>query len=251
MGRIDRLAQEAFGTNDFIFVYSADHGAQWPFGKWNLYDAGIRVPLIVRWPGRIKAGVRTGAMVSWVDLIPTLIDLAGGSVPAGLDGRSFAGVLLGKTNHHREVIYTTHSGDGTMNIYPIRSVRTERYKYIRNLRPDCYHSNHSDIQRKDGAGAYWDSWDAVAATNAVAAAVVAKYYQRPAEEFYDLEKDPEEQNNLAGNPEYQTQIKQLSSRLDGWMAEQGDTQRIFEEPYLVTGPRPVDAIKQKKSGSGK
>ena len=249
MAEVDNLARTAFGTNDCIFVYSADHGAQWPFGKWNLYDAGIRVPLIVRWPGHVKAGVRTDAMVSWIDLMPTLIELTGGSAPDGIDGRSFAGVLLGKTNHHRDVICTTHSGDSNMNVYPIRAVRTERYKYVRNLRPDCYFSDYSSIQRKDGAGAYWDSWDAAAKTNVAAAAIIAKYYQRPAEEFYDLEKDPLEQNNLAGNPELQAQMKQMSGMLDEWMKVQGDTQKVFEEPYPLTGPRPVDAVKNRK-GSG-
>lgn len=253
MGKVDKLACEAFGTNNYIFAYSADHGAQWPFGKWNLYDAGIRVPLIIRWPGHVKAGVRTAAMVSWIDLMPTLIDLSGGLVPEGIDGCSFADVLLGQTNHHRDVACTTHSGDSNMNVYPIRAIRTDRFKYIRNLRPDCYHSNHSDIQRKDGAGAYWDSWDAAAKTNAAAAAIVAKYYQRPAEELYDLEKDPTEQHNLAGNPEYQAQMKKMGNMLDGWMKEQGDTQKVFNEPYPAAGPLPVDvhAAKAEKTMKAK
>lgn len=250
MGEVDRLAREAFGTNDYIFVYTADQGAQWIFGKWNLYDAGIRVPLIIRWPGHIKAGSRTQALVSLIDLLPTLIGLTGGTAPAGIDGRSFADVLLGKTGPFRDVIYAAETGDGTMSVYPIRAGRTERFKYIRNLLPDCYYSDHSSIQRRDGAGAYWDSWDAVAKTNAAAAAIIAKYYQRPAEEFYDLEKDPAEQHNLAGSPELQAQMKQMSSMLDRWMAEQGDTQKVFEEPYPVSGPLPVDAVKQKKSGNG-
>jgi uncharacterized sulfatase len=73
-------------------------------------------------------------MVSWVDILPTLIDLARGTVPEDIDGQSFAPLLLGKTKAHREEIFTTHTGDGVMNIFPIRSVRVGKYKYIHNLR---------------------------------------------------------------------------------------------------------------------
>ena len=242
LGDVDRMAREYFGNDDYLFVYSSDHGAQWPFGKWNLYDTGIRTPLIVRWPGRIAADVRTRAMVSWIDILPTLIELAGGSVPKDIDGRSFANVLNDSTQTHRSEIYTTHSGDGIANVYPIRSVRTDRFKYIRNLRPDCFHSNHSDLYRLDGAGAYWDSWDLAAKTDPAAAKIVAKYYERPAVEFYDLTNDPREQNNLANDPRYAKEIEQLASMLDAWMTAQGDTQKVFQQPYPATGPKPIEVV---------
>ena len=249
MAEVDRMARKHFGTDDYLFMYTADHGAQWPFGKWNLYDAGVRTPMIFRWPGKIPAGVRTDAMVSWIDVMPTLIEFAGGRVPANIDGTSFANVLLGKSDKHRDVIYTTHSGDGIMNVYPIRALRTRRFKYIRNLRPDCYHSNHSDIHRRDGAGAYWDSWDEAAKSDPKAAAIVAKYYRRPPVEFYDLAKDPTEQNNLVGKPEYEMQIKKMSAMLDEWMKEQGDEQKVFREPYPLSGPTPhVVWLQKNKNG---
>lgn len=246
MAEVDRLARAHFGSDDFVFAYGSDHGAQWPFGKWNLYDAGTRTPLLFRWPGKIARGVRTDAMVSWVDLMPTLIELAGGTVPDGIDGRSFAPVLLGDRDTHRDVIFTTHSGDGRMNVYPIRAVRTAQFKYIRNLRPDCYHSNHSDILRKDGAGAYWNSWDLAAAQDPAAAAIVARYYQRPAVEFYDLIKDPAEQVNLVDDPSVQARITEMAARLDAWIAEQGDALTVFKEPYLLTGPTPHEQYRQSR-----
>tara|TARA_Y100000588_G_scaffold48987_1_gene46165 strand:- start:29 stop:1132 length:1104 start_codon:yes stop_codon:yes gene_type:complete len=153
MGRVLQFAKKTFGDN-FIFLFTSDHGGQWPFGKWNLYDYGTRVPLQVSWPGKIKAGTRTNAMVSWVDILPTLIDLAGGKVPRGIDGKSFAPVLRGKTKAHRDKIFTTNTGDKEMNVFPIRSVRMGKYKYIHNLRPDAYHTNHSDRLRSDGRDSY-------------------------------------------------------------------------------------------------
>ncbi len=237
MGKIYKLVQEKFGDN-FIFIYTADNGGQWPFGKWNLYDAGIKVPLVIVWPGHIKPDTRTNAMVSWIDIFPTLLDITGSKIPDDLDGKSFKNVLEGKADNHREYIFTTHSGDGNMNVYPIRSIRSDRYKYILNLRPDCYHSNHSDILRKPNAGAYWDSWDEAAKTDVKAAAIIQKYFVRPAEEFYDIQNDPLEQTNLVDSKKYQKEVKKMRQMLDDWMKEQGDTKRDFEIPYPVTGQKP-------------
>lgn len=237
MGNVYRLAQQKFGDN-FIFIYTADHGGQWPFGKWNLYDAGIKVPLIIVWPGHIRPNTRTGALVSWIDIFPTLLEVAGSQTPADLDGKSFEKVLEGKADKHREYIFTTHSGDGNMNVYPIRSVRNDRYKYILNLFPENYHSNHSDIHRSPNAGAYWDSWDEAAKTDATAAAIIQKYFVRPAEEFYDIRNDPFEQINLIEAKAQKKQIEKMRRILHDWMKEQSDTQKIFDNPYPVSGPKP-------------
>lgn len=240
MAAIDRMVEKHFGSDDYISLYSSDHGAQWPFGKWNLYDYGARVPFLVRWPGHIESGTETDAMVSWVDIFPTLIDLVGGRVPDDIDGRSFAKVLRGEHDTHRDVIFTTHTCDKKMNVYPIRAIRDQRYKYIRNLYPEHYHSNHSDTHRKDGAGAYWHSWDKKAKTDPDAADLIKRYYQRPAEEFYDLADDPHETNNLIDDPKFAKTIARMSADLDAWMKKQGDTVRMFSEPYPLSGPTPFE-----------
>ncbi|MEO0446851.1 MAG: sulfatase [Verrucomicrobiota bacterium] len=240
MAAIDNMVRDSFDSEDYLTIYSSDHGAQWPFGKWNLYDAGARVPFLVRWPGHIKPGATTEAMISWVDLFPTLIDLVGGDVPDGIDGRSFAQVILGESEVHREVVFTTHTSDKKMNVYPIRAIRDQRFKYIRNLSPDSYHSNHSDTHRKDGAGAYWHSWDEKAKADPGAAALIKRYYQRLPEEFYDLATDPHERQNLIDDPRHRDTIARMSARLDAWMKEQGDTGRMFAEPYPLDGPTPFE-----------
>lgn len=241
LGMIMDIAQLRLSKNRII-LYSSDHGAQWPFGKWNLYDAGINVPLLIAWPGKIKSGSWSKAMLSWVDLFPTLLDMVGAEVPDGLDGRSFKDVLLGKTKKHRAQIFTTHSGDGIYNVYPIRSIRNKRYKYIVNLLPDHYHTNHSDLLRKDGAGAYWDSWDEIAKVDPKAEAVIQKYYARPAEEFYDLKKDPWEQHNLIKDPKHLKRIQQMKADLAAWIENQQDEKEIFNEPYPLDGPKPDKVI---------
>lgn len=236
-GRVVDLAKEHL-EDDIIFVFTSDHGGQWPFGKWNLYDSGTRVPLIVAWEGHIASGTRTAAMVSWIDLFPTLIDLAGGDAPVDIDGISFRAVLEGDTSEHRSEIFTTHSGDTVFNVYPIRSIRTQRFKYILNLLPDHLHTNHSDILRKDGAGAFWDSWDRAAKSDPGAKAIVQRYFRRPAEELFDLEADPLEQENLANHPKHRAQARDLRARLERWMDTQGDKRTVFSDPYPASGPRP-------------
>lgn len=237
MGKVYDMAKDQFGDN-FIFIYTADHGAQWPFGKWNLYDAGIRVPLVMVWPNQIKTNTRSTAMVSWIDIFPTLLEITGAQTPNDLDGKSFSKVLKNNKSTFRKYIFTTHSGDGNKNIYPIRSVRTERYKYIRNIHPEFYHSNHSDIDRRQNAGAYWNSWDSVAKTDPKAREIISRYYQRSAEEFYDLSKDPTEQNNLINKPELAKRIEKMRQKLNHWLKEQGDELKIYNTPYYLYQNRP-------------
>jgi arylsulfatase A-like enzyme len=201
LGMAYDAALEVLG-DDVFFLHTSDHGSKWPFAKWSLYEDGIRTPLIVSWPGRVEAEARTDAMVSWVDLLPTLVDLAGGEKPEDLDGRSFLPVLRGEKENHRQRIFTTHSGDGRMNIYPIRSVRTSRWKYIRNLHPEYFYCTHTDLVRSKNSGDYFTSWERKAETDPLAAAVLQRYHQHPAEELYDLSADPLELRNLASDPEH-------------------------------------------------
>jgi uncharacterized sulfatase len=243
---------------DPLILFTADHGAQWPFGKWNLYEAGVCVPLIVSWPGRIPPGTRTGAMVSWVDLLPTLLEAAGGRPPADLDGRSFLPVLTGGAARHRDRIFTTHSNDGRMNVYPARAVRDERWKYIRNLRPEFAFTTHLDlVGGRLGQRDFFATWEEAAGRDPAAAAIVERYHRRPAEELYDLTADPAEQVNLAADPRHVVRLAALRGELDGWMREQGDRQALTVEGRPLAdrgsyGPRgaaaeaAVQAAKKKK-----
>ncbi len=230
LGEILALTKKMFG-DDYIFLFSADHGSQWPFGKWNLYDYGVHVPLVVSWPRNIKPAERTNALVSWVDIFPTLIDLAGGTIPESLDGKSALPVLKNPGVKHRDYIYSTHSGDGQFNVYPIRSIRTNHYKYIHNLFPANYHTNHSDILRKEGAGAYWNSWEEKAKTNVSAKETIAKYHVRPEIELFDLQNDPTEQHNLAGTPIFHEIKENLKKTLSTMNLQQGDTLPLIGTPY--------------------
>ena len=232
LGTIYDAARAHLDPANTYFFFTSDHGGQWPFGKWNLYDAGVRAPLIALGPG-IEAGSTTGALVSWIDLLPTLVELGGGEAPENIDGRSFAEVLLGKTELHREEIFTTHSGDGRFNVYPIRSVRDSQWKYILNLHPEYQHATHINRAATGDGLAYFRSWEAAAKTDPKAAAIVRRYQERPREELYDLAADPHEQSNLAAEPTHAKRLAAMRERLAAWMKEQGDSGRVFSEPLLL------------------
>ena len=221
-------------TKNTIVIATTEQGSQFPGGKWTCYDYGLHVGFIVRWPGKVKAGSRSDAMVEYVDVVPTLIEAAGGDPSKtdtgragaanggrGFDGKSFLNVLRGKTDSHKKYVYGVHTTNGIIagKPYPIRSVRDTRYRYIRNLMHKQTFQNV--ITEQDRAG-YWKAWTESAKTDPHAAALVKRYRNRPAEELYDLVADPFELKNLAADPKYRDKIAEMKSRLQSWMKQQGD-----------------------------
>ncbi|UCD30322.1 MAG: sulfatase [Planctomycetota bacterium] len=237
VGEVMRLLKRLRLIESTLVIYVSDHGAGVPFAKWTLYDAGLNVPFIVSWSGKIRAGV-TDAMISFVDLLPTCIELAGGKVPDTIDGRSFIGIIEGTSQAHRDTVFGTHTTKGIIkgSHYPIRDVRTSTHKYIRNFNPDGTfenlitrglpnkgkHSKKSQTNAVDRSSAIWPEWLKVAEVDSKAARRVELYRKRPAEELYDLRTDPFELNNLAADPKYKDVLNDLRIRLAKWMKQQGD-----------------------------
>ncbi len=208
--------------DDTIFVYTSEQGSAFPYCKWTCYDLGLRTALVIRWPGHVEPASVSDAMVQYVDVIPTLLDAAAGKTIDGLDGRSFLPVLLGEQETFRDVVYGVHTTRGiigaTPSGYPVRSIRSDRYKYIANLNDRAAFSNWVTVT----GFSTWQSWVRKAKTDPFAARRVAAYQHRPAEEFYDVVSDPLELNNLAGDPEYRQEMDRMRERLRAWMKQQGD-----------------------------
>ena len=215
-----------------IVVFVSDQGPQFPFGKWSLYDYGIQSPLLVRWPREIEAGTKSKALVSLTDLVPTFVEMAGGTAPEGIDGKSLLPVIKGEVDSIHEMIFASHTGDRKMNRAPMRMLRTDKYKYILNLAPEIRYTTHMDKAKDhDGGREYWDSWREASFKNEHAAAVLWKYHNRPGEELYDVISDPLEQHNLAKDPAYNEIIKEFRVEMNAIRKQQGD----FE-----TGPEELD-----------
>lgn len=226
VGKLLKSLEKYELAENTVVIFTCDQGPQWAFGKWNLYDYGIRVPLLIRRPGKINGGTETDALVSLVDLLPTVIELAGGVAPKEpeeIDGRSLLSLMSGEKNSHRDVVFASHTGDGTMNQCPLRMIRTTRYKYILNLAPETLYTTHIDKAKDHNGGRqYWQSWVNRSYENEHAASVLWRYHNRPAEELYDVQKDPDETRNLANDTHYEEIMKKFRSQMNQWRLQQGD-----------------------------
>jgi N-sulfoglucosamine sulfohydrolase len=226
VGQIMKLLEKHGLAENTLLVVLSEQGNSFPFAKWTCYDAGLQSGMIARWPGRINAGSQTGAMVEYVDLVPTLLAAAGVVAPDILDGKSFLPVLRGESDEHKQYAYGLQTTRGVINgseHYGIRSVRSEQFRYIRNLSPEVEFQNI--VFRSES----FKSWQAAAARgDHRAAALVHRYSNRPAVELYDCVNDPWNEQNLAQQPEHKQVLHTLSAKLDAWMAQQGDLGQATE-----------------------
>lgn len=207
-----------------VFIYTTDQGAEWPRCKWTLYDSGLRVPFIVRWPGVLRPGTECDALISLVDVTPTFVALAGGKAPVNLDGVSFLDVLLGRTNACREVVFATHSGDGTMNLFPERSVRDLRYDYILNLHAGREWTTHfTKVEGIPNSHAeVWRTWINKARSDESVAHLVNLIIHHPVEELYDTRTDPYELTNLVQRTDMKPVLENMRQRLVHWRMQVND-----------------------------
>jgi N-sulfoglucosamine sulfohydrolase len=212
-----QLEADGLAENTIVFHWS-DHGPL-PRGKRWPYDSGIHVPLIVRWPGMIQPGEVSDRLVSTVDLGPTVLSLAGIEVPHHMQGRAFLGE---QETAPREYIYA--SRDRYDEAYDmVRAARDQRFKYIRNYRPDLpyllwipYHNRHPIVQ---------EMWRLHMQGQLEGPQTLLFQEKRPVEELYDTLSDPFEIDNLAANPLYAHDLERMRRALDDWLAAVGDLGR--------------------------
>lgn len=215
------LAQlEADGlADDTVVMLWADHGEGLPRAKRFLYDSGVRVPLVVRWPGRFAAGVTDRRLVSLLDLAPTVLEAAGLPRPAHLDGYS---LLREAARAH--VFAHRDRMDGDYD--KARMVRSPKFKYIRNYYPGRERYGYIPYRGKH------------AAMRAIRLGQLRgdTAFDRPAapEELYDLEADPFEMNNLAELPGLDGVRRELRAALDAWQRD-NDPHRDTGEVEMVAG----------------
>lgn len=255
VGSLLRSLAESKQADNTLVLFVSEQGSSFPYGgKWSLYDNGIRIAAFARWPGKIKPGSASNALIQYVDVAPTFVALAGGD-PAkintgckdaggntGFDGRDFSAVLLGKSDKLRDYVFAQHTTVGIIGYkepYPMRAVRDSRYKLIRNLAPD----NRFEIGGIH-KGAILDSWKADAKDDPKLAARIEWLYKRPAEELYDLQADEYETNNLAADPKFAETKARLGRELDAWMRQQGD--RGMETEKKALSRQPKNAEKEKE-----
>jgi len=216
VGLLDR---HGLADNTLVMVVS-EQGNGFPFAKWTCYDHGLQSAMIVRWPGKVKAGAVTDAMVEYVDVTPTFIDAASGQAVKGLDGKSFLPVLRGETQTHKQHVFGIMTTRGIINgtdAFAIRSVRGTRYKLILNLNHESKFTNACTQ-----SPAFQSMVVKAAAGDATAKRLVHAYHHRPAAELFDMKTDPLEMTNLAGQTDLKKVETSLRAKLAAWMKAQGD-----------------------------
>jgi len=246
VGQILELLDRRDLRNDTLVMVVSEQGNSLPFAKWTCHEMGLGSAMIVRWPGKVNPGSETDAMVEYCDVTPTFVQAAGGTPAPILDGESFLRVLLGKTDHHKDVTYGIMTTRGIINgndCYPIRSIRDDKYRLIWNLNSTVPFQNACTASKE-----FQSMREAAADGDERAKWVIENYQNRPEFELYDVVTDPMEMNNLAADAPYGAVIEQLRSKLDAWMKSQGDLGIETEMEALNHQAR---ALKKQKSANRK
>ncbi|MCW1926224.1 sulfatase [Luteolibacter arcticus] len=230
VGELLEMLDKTGRAKDTLVVFTSEQGAQFPGCKWTNYDCGLHTSIVARMPGVVPAGRRTPALVQYADLLPTFIELAGGKPdPKSFDGTSFAAVLRGEKDTHREFVEGMHNNYPEGPPYPIRSISDGEWRYIRNLTPErIYIEKH--LMGRTEHNPYWGSWVFSATENPRHLMLVERFIHRPAEELYHTSQDRFELKNLAADPAQTANKARLSAALDRYLADQLDPGAKLDTP---------------------
>jgi len=221
VGQILGLLDEHGLADNTLVIVVSEQGSSFPFAKWTCYDSGLQSAFIARWPGKIEPGTVSDAMIEYLDVLPTYIEAAGGTLPIVLDGKSLLAVLFGRAKEHKQYVFGEMTTRGVINApehFGIRSIRSRKFKYVWNFTPEVKFQNAA-TRDKD---VVFKSWRQKAESDADAADKVRRYEHRDGEELYDITKDQYEWNNLADDPMYAEVKIKLRNRLVEWMRATGD-----------------------------
>lgn len=219
VGRVLDAVRDTGMAKNSIVIFTSDHGIPYIGAKWTLFDPGISIPLIVRWPaGGVTGGRVVSRMMSNVDFVPTLLELAGLPVPDNVQGLSGASLLKGESEEPiREAVFAEHQAHALRD-NTSRCIRTERYKLIRNFDPGRTILKPIDVKPQ----------------------AVADHVERPRRngtrpfgQLFDLQQDPWEERDLSGDPQHADVSRELSDALWRWMEEVEDPilQGPIRTPY--------------------
>jgi N-sulfoglucosamine sulfohydrolase len=218
VGLVLDAIKAANAADNTLVIFLSDNGSPFPGAKTNLYDAGVHLPLIVSSPTQTRRGQANDAMVSWVDITPTVLDWAGVKSD-DLPGRSVLNLLDADHGEGRDVVFGSHVQHEVTMYYPMRSIRTRHHKYILNLASGLEFPTAGDIFGSP-------TWQTILRKNEMGSRDLAKFLNRPREELYDLEKDPNELKNVAAEPAYAGMLAELREKLKDW-------QKRTNDPWLV------------------
>jgi N-sulfoglucosamine sulfohydrolase len=222
VGMLLDILKSSGQLDNTLVIFLSDNGMPFPNAKTNLYDAGARLPLIVRAPGQRAGGAVNNAFVSWTDITPTILDFTGAKPPEyPMHGRSFLPVLGQENPSGWDRVFFSHTFHEVTMYYPVRGMRNARYKYLRNLFSDLEFPFASDLFESKT----WQSIRAAGETGTIGGRKASRYLHRSPEELYDIKADPDELNNLADQPQHRAALEAMRAEVkafqqrtkDGWL----------------------------------
>lgn len=226
LGRVVELLKSAGKYDDTLILYISDNGKPFPGAKTTVYEPGLRLPCVVRNPDAAKRGIVSQAFISWVDITPTILDFAGVEPPKNdakpLQGRSFLPILDEENPAGWDEVYASHTLHEVTMYYPMRVVRSGRYKLIFNIAHPLPFPFAEDLWR----GATWQDAMKHGDDFLFGQRTIKAFTHRPRFELYDLEADPNESHNLADDPAHGETLAKLQEKLRDFQQRTGDPWRL-------------------------
>lgn len=224
---IKRLDEEGLSENTLV-IFSSDHGRCHVRDKQFLYDGGILVPCIMRWPGRLKKGTIHSDLVSTIDISATILQATGITLPAHIEGRP---IFDAKYKKRKFIIAARDRMDETVD--KMRAVRTKRFKYIKNYMPGRPYMQSN--RYKETEYPVWNLLKELKVENKLTPAqALFTAATKPEEELYDIQKDPYELHNLAGEKKYRKTLLKMRERLKQWEKATNDQGQYPENASSVS-----------------
>ncbi|MBI4877091.1 MAG: sulfatase [Acidobacteria bacterium] len=223
IGMMLDVLQASGQYDNTLILYAGDNGMPFPNAKTTAYDAGLHLPFILRLPEQARRGLVNNAMVSFVDILPTFLEWAGVRGPEyPLHGRSVLPILERENPAGWEEIHFSHTFHEITMYYPMRGMRTRRFKYIRNLFPELEFPFASDLW----ASPAWQAILKQGEQGKVGRRPVRDYLHRAPEELYDIGQDPDEVNNLAASAEHRGTLEKMRLQV-------AEYRRKTKDPWLI------------------
>jgi N-sulfoglucosamine sulfohydrolase len=228
LGRLIEVLKEAGKYDNTLIIYVSDNGIPFPGAKTTVYEPGLRLPCIVRNPRAQTHGVVSEAMVSWVDITPTVLDFADVEPPkeTSFHGRSFLPILEEENPSGWDEVFASHTFHEVTMYYPMRVVRSGRYKLIWNIAHPLPFPFASDLWNS----ATWQDAHRRGPSALYGQRTIKTYTNRPPFELYDLENDPHERHNLADDVKHRDLLAALQLKLK-------DSQRRTDDPWVLKWER--------------
>ena len=218
------MLETVSNLDESIFIYISDHGLK---GKWSVRETGLKIPMVIRWPNVIPPNTKNDKLVSIVDILPTIVEVSGGEKNESLDGKSLIPILQNSNISFRDYIFgiATRQNIQKCYVFPSRSVRDKRYKYIINF-------NSKEVVKDNLVLNKYVNYFIKRGAN--------EFNQVPYEELYDLEADPYEHVNLAKEESFLLIKQKLSNVLNDWMISQNDILVQYKMPIIKPTLHPLD-----------